>query len=95
MTLDTPRALAPTERLRWLEDPGPDFPFYNGAPVGLSGGQWLFVMAAVVAGFAVLVAPIPWPAAPAGRLDSGRAVPADSADGAGAGRAGSLDSHLR
>ena len=68
MTLDNPRALAPTERLRWLEDPGRDFPFYNGAPVGLSAWQWLFIMAAVVVGFAVLVAPIPWPAGPLGAM---------------------------
>jgi hypothetical protein len=68
MTLDTPRALAPAERLRWLEGPGRDFPFYNGAPVGLSAWQWLFVMAAVAAGFAVLVAPIPWPAGPLGAM---------------------------
>ena len=68
MTLDTPRALAPAERLRWPEDPGRDFPFYNGAPVGLSAWQWLFVMAAVAAGFAVLVAPIPWPAGPLGAM---------------------------
>jgi membrane protease YdiL (CAAX protease family) len=68
MTLDTPRALAPADRLRWLEDPGRDFPFYNGAPVGLSGWQWVFVMAAVAVGFAVLVAPIPWPAGPLGAL---------------------------
>jgi len=68
MTLDTPCALAPAERLRWLEDPGRDFPFYNGVPVGLSAWQWLFVMAAVAAGFAVLVAPIPWPAGPLGAM---------------------------
>ena len=68
MTLDTARALVPAERLRWLEDRGRDFPFYNGAPVGLSAWQWLFVMAAVAAGFAVLVAPIPWPAAPLGAM---------------------------
>ena len=68
MTLDTPRALAPAERLRWLEDPGRDFPFYNGAPVGLSAWQWVFAMAAVVAGFAVLVAPIPWPTGPLGAM---------------------------
>ena len=68
MTLETQRALAPAQRLRWLADPGRDFPFYNGAPVGLSGWQWLFVMAAVVAGFAVLVAPIPWPAGPLGAM---------------------------
>jgi membrane protease YdiL (CAAX protease family) len=68
MTLDTPRALAPAERLRWLEDPGRDFPFYNGAPVGLSAWQWLFVMAAVAAGFLVLILPIPWPGGPLGAL---------------------------
>ena len=68
MTLDNPRALAPAERLRWLEDPGRDFPFYNGAPMGLSAWQWLFLMAAVAVGFAVLVAPIPWPAGPLGAM---------------------------
>lgn len=68
MTLDTPRALTPAERLRWLEDPGRDFPFYNGAPVGPSAWQWLFVMAAVAAGFLVLVLPIPWPGGPLGAL---------------------------
>jgi uncharacterized protein len=68
MTLDTSRALAPAQRLRWLEDPGRDFPFYNGAPVGLSAGHWLLVLAAVVAGFAALVALIPWPAGPLGAL---------------------------
>jgi len=68
MTMATPRALAPAQQLRWLEDPGRDFPFYNGAPVGLSWRQWLFVMAAVAAGFAVLVAPIPWPTGPLGAM---------------------------
>ncbi|MCU0775877.1 MAG: CPBP family intramembrane metalloprotease [Ideonella sp.] len=62
------RALAPERGLGRPEDPGRDFPFYNGAPVGLSGGQWLFVMVAVVAGFAVLIAPIPWPAGPLGAM---------------------------
>jgi membrane protease YdiL (CAAX protease family) len=61
-------AVAPGQRLGRLEDPGRDFPFYNGAPVGLTGGQWLFVMAAVAAGFAVLIAPIPWPAGPLGAM---------------------------
>ncbi|MCE2917882.1 MAG: CPBP family intramembrane metalloprotease [Rubrivivax sp.] len=61
-------AVASGERLERLEDPGRDFPFYNGAPVGLTGGQWLFVMAAVVAGFAVLLAPIPWPGGPLGAM---------------------------
>jgi membrane protease YdiL (CAAX protease family) len=67
-TPDTQHALAPEQRLGRLEDPGRDFPFYNGVPAGLSGGQWLFVMAAVAAGFAVLVAPIPWPAGPLGPM---------------------------
>ena len=58
--------VAPSQRLGRLEDPAGDFPFYNGAPVSLSGGQWLLVMAAVVAGFMVLVLPIPWPAGPIG-----------------------------
>jgi len=61
-------AVASGERLERLEDPGRDFPFYNGAPVGLTGGQWLFVMTAVVAGFAVLLAPIPWPGGPLGAM---------------------------
>jgi hypothetical protein len=61
-------ALAPGQRLGRLEDPGRDFPFYNGAPVGLSVWQWLFLLAAVAIGFAVLVAPIPWPAGPLGAM---------------------------
>lgn len=68
MTPHTPRALAPAQRIKGPEDPGRDFPFYNGAPVGLSGWQWLFVMAAVAAGFAVLIAPIAWPAGPLGAM---------------------------
>ena len=64
MTLDHTHAPAPSQRLGRLEDPGSDFPFYNGRPVPISGGQWLFVMAAVVAGFALLVVPIPWPEGP-------------------------------
>ncbi|MFY7906422.1 MAG: hypothetical protein ACOVO0_09810, partial [Burkholderiaceae bacterium] len=44
-----------------LEDPGTDFPFYNGAPVTISSRQWLFVMAMVGVGFAMLVLPIHWP----------------------------------
>ena len=58
--------VAPSQRLGRLEDPVGDFPFYNGAPVALSGGQWLLVMVAVVAGFLVLVLPIPWPVGPIG-----------------------------
>lgn len=68
MTLETSRALAPGQRLWRLEDPVGDFPFYNGAPVSISGRQWLFVMAAVAAGFLVLVAPIPWPGGPLGAM---------------------------
>jgi membrane protease YdiL (CAAX protease family) len=64
VTLISNRALAPAERLGRLEDPATDFPFYAGTPVGLSGGRWLFVMAAVAAGFALLVAPIAWPGGP-------------------------------
>jgi membrane protease YdiL (CAAX protease family) len=68
VTLNTSRALAPGQRLGRLEDPVGDFPFYNGVPVSLSAAQWLFVMAAVVVGFLVLVLPIPWPAGPLGAL---------------------------
>jgi membrane protease YdiL (CAAX protease family) len=49
------------ERFTRLEDPATDFPFYNGVPVSISGRQWLFVMAMVVAGFLVLASPIDWP----------------------------------
>lgn len=68
MTSNTTRALAPGQRLGRLEDPVGDFPFYDGVPVSLSGSQWLFVMAAVVVGFLVLVLPIPWPGGPLGAL---------------------------
>jgi membrane protease YdiL (CAAX protease family) len=68
VTLDTPLALAPAQRLVRLEDPIGDFPFYKGAPVPISSLQWLFVMAAVVAAFLVLVLPIPWPGGPLGAL---------------------------
>lgn len=49
------------ERFTRLEDPATDFPFYSGVPVSISGRQWLFVMAMVVAGFLVLASPIDWP----------------------------------
>jgi len=68
VTVDHSLALAPAQRLGRLEDPGRDFPFYNGMPVSLSARQWLFVMAAVAAGFLVLVAPIPWPSGPLGAM---------------------------
>ncbi|MCB9825992.1 MAG: type II CAAX endopeptidase family protein [Planctomycetota bacterium] len=38
-----------------------DFPYYNGLSQQITGPQWLFVMLGVVAGFAVLAAPIKWP----------------------------------
>lgn len=60
--------VAPGQRVERMEDPGRDFPFYDGVPVSLSGGQWLFVLAAVAAGFALLVLPIPWPGGPVGAL---------------------------
>jgi uncharacterized protein len=65
---NTPGPLAPDQRLPRLEDPVGDFPFYNGAPVAISGRQWLFVMAAVVLGFLALVLPIPWPGGPWGAM---------------------------
>jgi len=68
VTLNTARALAPTQRLGRLEDSVGDFPFYNGAPVAFSGWQWLLLMAGVVAGFAALVWAIPWPAGPLGAM---------------------------
>jgi membrane protease YdiL (CAAX protease family) len=64
VTLHTARTLAPTQRLRQLEDPVGDFPFYNRVPVVLSMWDWLFVLAGVGAGFAALVWPIPWPGGP-------------------------------
>jgi membrane protease YdiL (CAAX protease family) len=66
--MNTSRALAPGQRLGRLEDPVGDFPFYNGVPVSLSAAKWLFVMAAVVVGFLVLVLPISWPGGPLGAL---------------------------
>jgi membrane protease YdiL (CAAX protease family) len=64
VTLDNARALAPPQRIKRLEDPLGDFPFYDGVPVALSMGQWLLVIAGVVGGFAALVWPIPWPGGP-------------------------------
>jgi hypothetical protein len=68
VNLPDPFALAPGQRLWRLEDPVGDFPFYNGVPKTLSGGQWLWLMAAVAAGYLVLVLPIPWPGGPFGAL---------------------------
>jgi uncharacterized protein len=56
------------ERLGRLERPAGDFPFYNGAPVSLSAGPWMLVLAAVAVGYLVLVWPIPWPAGALGSL---------------------------
>ncbi len=74
MTVHTPHPLTPAQRLGRLEDPKSDFPFYGGAPVRLSAVQWLFVIAAVVAGFAALIWPLPWAAGPMGL--AGPMVPA-------------------
>lgn len=46
-------------RISWLERPNDDFPFYDGQPVTLTGGQWLVVLAAVALGFACLTVPVP------------------------------------
>lgn len=43
-----------------FEPQGPDFPFYNGAPVSISAGGWLLAIACVAAGFAALVTPMPF-----------------------------------
>jgi membrane protease YdiL (CAAX protease family) len=61
MTSTTGTPPTGAETFLWLEDKGRDFPFYNGAPVALSGAQWLIVMAAIVVGFLVLMLPIDWP----------------------------------
>jgi membrane protease YdiL (CAAX protease family) len=61
MTPTTSTTMSKTERFSRLEDPASDFPFYNGVPASISGGQWLFVMAMVVAGFLLLASPIDWP----------------------------------
>jgi membrane protease YdiL (CAAX protease family) len=51
---------ARTGRFTHFERPGDDFPFYNGLPVWITAPQWLLIMAAVVAGFLALIAPIPF-----------------------------------
>ena len=68
MTAETTGIPAPDRRPGRLEGPVGDFPFYDGVPVSLSGARWLFVMAAVVVAFVVLVAPLPWPEGPLGSL---------------------------
>lgn len=49
------------QRFTRLEDPGKDFPFYNGAPSRISAGQWLFVLAMVAVAYLLLALPIDWP----------------------------------
>ncbi|MCA8917276.1 MAG: CPBP family intramembrane metalloprotease [Planctomycetes bacterium] len=44
----------------------PDFPFYSGTPVGLSGHQWLVLLGGVILGFLLLVSPWTKPAQPWG-----------------------------
>jgi uncharacterized protein len=68
MTPATPNMLTSAQRLSRLEDPGSDFPFYNGFPTAISGLQWLFVVAMVVVAYMVLVLPFPWPAGGLGAL---------------------------
>ncbi len=48
------------------ENPGRDFPFYNGVPTDLTGGQWLLLLALLAAAFALLIVPISWPGGTAG-----------------------------
>lgn len=72
MTSAAATAINEDERITRLEDPAPDFPFYNGAPTSISNRQWLFVLAMVVAGFLALSLPWPqgglWPFVPAALL---------------------------
>lgn len=49
--------LAEAARIRWLEDPGRDFPFYRGWPVALSGRQWSLVLVPVLVALLVLAFP--------------------------------------
>jgi membrane protease YdiL (CAAX protease family) len=50
------------------EDPGRDFPFYQGVPVALTPANWWFLLALVAVAFALLIAPIPWPGGDLGAL---------------------------
>ncbi len=52
---------AAAERLPRLEGSSGEFPFYNGSPVSLSGGQWLLLMVSVALAFLLLALPINWP----------------------------------
>lgn len=55
-------------RFSRLEDPGSDFPYYNGTPAAITNLQWLWVMAAVALAYLVLMLPIPWPAGAVGAM---------------------------
>jgi uncharacterized protein len=55
------RNLAGVSSIKLSEDPGRDFPFYQGSPVALTSLQWLFLLALVAIAFVLLVAPISWP----------------------------------
>jgi uncharacterized protein len=43
------------------EDPGRDFPFYQGIPVAMTAAHWWFLLALIAVAFALLIAPITWP----------------------------------
>ena len=61
MTASSASSARNEARFSRLEDPGSDFPYYNGSPASLSNRQWLLVVAMVVVGFLILALPIPWP----------------------------------
>lgn len=61
-----PRLAPASDRLNFIERREGDFPFYNGAPVRLGWGRWLFLLGAVALGFATLIAPLPLFADPIG-----------------------------
>lgn len=45
----------PADRIRWLERPADDFPYYRGRPVAIGPAGWLAVLAAVAVAFALLL----------------------------------------
>lgn len=57
---------AEAERITWLERPDDDFPYYRGQPVEITPVRWWVVMAAVAAGFAILIWPLASLRGPAG-----------------------------
>lgn len=68
MTSPTASSITDQARIKRLEDPNSDFPFYNGKPASISNRQWLFVVAMVVVGFLILALPIPWPSGAFGQF---------------------------